>query len=590
MVLAASAYARADGAVLIRVRANRIAFYYNRFVVEADGNVDVRTSDGLRLRGQAFSMDLRLNRFLVAGNVQVRAANASLSCAAVSDFLTFRRVYAIPVTNRPDRWTFLDDDFSHPIPGRVMPGDAFEFASTGSDTPSFVASSVTIGATSFVRLTGGVRADVLGRLVPVPPFYVNFAPTPALARNSLSGASADLTYQFAGNANSISALHVRYDSTNHLYAAFEEHVAGEHEYAVFSLNPATAPGKFWNLITGDTIGSRFQLNSFTQLYTFQYGFGKPYASAQYTLAQASEALPRWSIQATGLFTNYNMLGTGTPTTLPNGQTVGELDHPTQVQVTATSFQERIFGSPFYEQYFVGAGFAHDSDVVPGSTVGQAGLQYYGGVYYTTIWDRVAGFTIQLPQLQFGNLNSAYDRYVVSSTFSKQRQWYSVPHHVDTTTFNATISRQVTRPFGVYAGYGTLNTGDYYLHGGYAVSSPLINGVYAPGFQAFKGVATQRTFSFGTNYVPSPEFTVSLLYRHHDDFPVPVPGLFPLPPLNPLGQFIYSTFLGQPPNDLTGDVHFQVAPHLAFDVARTYYFGFATLKWSPTTLVQLESPQ
>lgn len=576
--------------VLIRVRASRVAFYYDRFVVEANGGVDVTTSDGMHIHGDVFSMDLRLNRFLVAGNVQVRTPKASLSGAALSDFLNFNRIYFIPITTEPDRWTFLNGDFAHPVPGRIMPGDTFEFANTGGEQPNYIARSIVIGSNSYLRLSGNVEADVLGVLVPTPPFYVSFAPTPALARNSLSGASADLTYQFAGNSNSISALHLRYDAVNHAYASFEQHLAGEHEYAVFSLNPGTSPAKFWNLLTGDTMGSRFQFNTFTQLYTYQYGFGKPWASAQYTVAQASEALPRWSIQATGLFTNYNMLGPGASPVLPNGQTIGELDHPSQVQLSATSFLERIFGTPLYEQYFGGVGFNHDSYVVPTAFGGGGGLQNYGGVYYTTIWDQLVGFTVSLPELEFGNLNSAYDRYLLSASFSKQREWYSVPHHVDTTVFNSTLSRQFTRTVLVYTGYAINNTGDYYLHGGYSVPSPLINGVYDPGFEAFKGVATQRTFSFGLNYVPSPEFTVSMLYHHHDDFPAPVPGLFPLPPLNPLGQFLYANYLGQPPNDLTADVHFQVARHIAFDVARTYYFGFATLKWSPTTIVQLESPQ
>lgn len=578
----------ADAITLIHLRAKHVAFYYDRFVVTAQGNVALTTSDGLRVSGDVFTMDLRLNRFLVAGDVRVQTRSGSYSGAALSDFVSFNRVYFVPITSEPDRWTFLDGNFSHPILGRVMPGDAFEFASTGGESPSYLATGAVIGTDSYLRLTG-VQAYVLGLLLPIPPFYVSFAPTPALARNSLSGANADLTYQFAGNANSISALHLRYDATNHLYASFEQHLAGDHEYAVFSINPATAPAKFWNLLTSDRLGERFEIDTFTQLYTYQYGLAQPHASAQYTYLTATEALPRWSLQAVANFTNYNLLGPGSfqHDTLPNGQTVGELDHPSQLQLTATSFQERIFGSPFYEQYFFGTGFAHDS-------VGK-GLQSYGDVIYTTIYDKLAGFTVSLPSFEFGDLSCQhpscqYDKYTISATLTKEREWFSVPHYVDTTSFAGTLSRQIVRTVGVYAGYSILNTGDRYIHGTYSVSSPIVNGVYDPGFLAFKGFATQRTFSLGENYVPSPEFSLSLLYRHHDDFPASVPGVFPLPPLNPLGQYIYQNYLGQPPNDLTGDLHVQVARHIAFDVARTYYFGYATLKWSPSTTVVLEWPQ
>lgn len=588
-VLVAMTWARADALTTIRLHADRIAFYYDRFVVEARGNVVVRTSDGMRISGDVFSMDLKLDRFLVAGNVRLRTPSATLQGAAVSDFLSFRRVYFLPVAPAPDRWTFLDGDFSHPVPGRVMPGDAFSFADAGAGVPDIVSHDAVIGADEYIRFAG-VQAHVVGALsVPLPSYYINFAPTPALARNSLSGADADLTYQFAGNANSISALHLRYDTTNHSYASFEQHVAGEHEYAVFSINPATAPAKFWNLLTGDTMGSRFQVNTFTQLYTYQYGFGTPHASAQYTIVQASEALPRWALQAYANFTNFNLLGPGATGTLPNGETVGELDHPTQLQLTASSTPVRIFGLPLYEQLLFGTGFNHDSLVTAPAFDGGGGLQTYGGVTYTTIWDQLAGFTVSLPEVIFGNLSSGYDRYILSGTFSKQREWYSVPHHVDSTTFNATISRQITPHFGAYAGYSVQNTGDYYLHGGYSVSTPIVNGVYDPGFEAFKGVATTRIFTFAANLTPSPEFTMSLTFQHHDDFPAPTPGVFPLPPLDPLGQFIYGNWLGQPPNQITPQIHAKLMQHLGVTIARTYYFGYQTLKWSPAMLVVL-TPQ
>jgi hypothetical protein len=142
---------RADAITLIHLKAKQIAFYYDRFVVTAQGNVALTTSDGLQVRGDVFTMDLRLNRFLVAGDVRVRTKVGSYSGVALSDFIDFDRVYFIPVTSEPDRWTFLDGDFAHPVLGRVMPGDAFEFASTGGETPSYVASGAVIGANAYLR-------------------------------------------------------------------------------------------------------------------------------------------------------------------------------------------------------------------------------------------------------------------------------------------------------------------------------------------------------------------------------------------------------------------------------------------------------
>ena len=64
----------ADDAALSRREA--INFYYDRFLLEADGNVRLRTSDGFTVTGDAFSMDLKLNRFMVAGHVTLHDAAA----------------------------------------------------------------------------------------------------------------------------------------------------------------------------------------------------------------------------------------------------------------------------------------------------------------------------------------------------------------------------------------------------------------------------------------------------------------------------------------------------------------------------------
>src|ERR1700729_3901324 len=100
---------------ILYLKATRLDFYYNRFLIEGDGNVRLRTSDGFTVTGDAFSMDLKLNRFLVAGHVTLQYGNQRVSGAAISDFLDFNRIYFVPVTSEPDRWTFLNGDLTHPV-------------------------------------------------------------------------------------------------------------------------------------------------------------------------------------------------------------------------------------------------------------------------------------------------------------------------------------------------------------------------------------------------------------------------------------------------------------------------------------------
>ncbi|HEU5480661.1 MAG TPA: hypothetical protein VFU90_12535, partial [Candidatus Tumulicola sp.] len=77
----ATACASARANTIVRLTADRIDFYYDRFLIEADGHVRLQTSDGFSAEGDAFSMDLKLNRYLLAGNVTLRANGQQASGA-----------------------------------------------------------------------------------------------------------------------------------------------------------------------------------------------------------------------------------------------------------------------------------------------------------------------------------------------------------------------------------------------------------------------------------------------------------------------------------------------------------------------------
>ena len=117
----------APPSTVLRLRADHIEFYYDRYLIEADGHVQVQTSNGMTISGDTFSMDLRLNRFLVASHLHLRSRGGNLDGAAIADLLDFNRIYFVPVISKPDRWTYENSDFTHPLKGRQMPGDVFYF-------------------------------------------------------------------------------------------------------------------------------------------------------------------------------------------------------------------------------------------------------------------------------------------------------------------------------------------------------------------------------------------------------------------------------------------------------------------------------
>jgi hypothetical protein len=575
--------APASASTLIRLHASNVQFFYDRFLVEADGNVRVTTSDGMTMTGDAFSMDLKLNRFVLAGHVHVQNSAGSQDGAALADFLDFDRIYFVPILRQaqndspsPDRWTFLNGDFAHPAKGREMPGDTFEFPDLSNAKPFVVTDSAVIGAREFVRFNGN-RIDLangMGAYVPTTSYYVNFSNDQHLGDNSLAGANWDATWEFAGSAHAISALHARYDTVNKGYLSFEQHFSGKKAYAVFSINPMTRPSKFWDLVLSDRPSETFQIRTFTQLHTVQNWLHSPQDSGQFTVVGLTQALPRSFLQLTSQFTNFSLQPAGGP--------IGHLyNHPFQTQLTWQSFSNRIGHTPFYETLHFGTGYIHDT----------LGLQTIGGKTYQTIWNDTAGFQLYMPSFKIGNSYVETKNYYLNASFQKDFTWLSTPHFVDNTVTNVSLSKIFDRHYSGFLSYSVQNTADFYANGLQSVFypgfTPIVNGVAYPEYAAFHGIATFRTASLNLSYNNSGYFTVSLLARKHDDFPAPIPNYFAAPPLDILGREIGGqNYLGEPPYDVTADVRARLNDHMTIDVSRSYYFNFGNRGWSPYFVIQV----
>ncbi|MFN2450546.1 MAG: hypothetical protein ABR508_12285 [Candidatus Baltobacteraceae bacterium] len=516
----------ASAATTIRVSAQHVEFYYDRFLLEADGGVTVRTSDGMTLSGDAFSMDLKLNRFLLAGHVHAQDPAGAQDGAALADFLDFKRIYLVPITTEPDRWTFLDGDFAHPAKGREMPGDTFFFPDLGQAKPYVKTTSAVVGARSYVRFTAS-RVDVAygaGAYAVLPSYYINFSNDEHLGENSLSGSNYDATYQFAGSANAISALHVRYDTQNKAYLGFEQHLSASKAYAVFSVNPFTRPSKFWNLLAADKPSDNFQIRLFEQLHTYQYGLRSPLEATLVSSVQLTQGFKRSYAQLSAQQVNFSLI----PRTIdPNHGIVP--NHPFSLQLTAQTFDNRIFRTPLYEHLTFGAGYTHDAYT----------LQTIGANSYRTVGNESVGAQVYLPSFKLTQSLVSAKNYYVNASYQKTRTWYSTPHSVDMTNATAGISRSFDNHFNAFTSYTVDNVGDYYLSPynqfTYVPFVPTIGGTPYPGYAAFRGVATFRTAALAVTYSNAGNTSASLLFRKHDDFPKPIPNLFAPPPLNVLGR-------------------------------------------------------
>ena len=78
--------------------ADRVVYYSNRYIVTGEGHVRVRLSDGTMLTSELFSMDLKLNRYLLAGDVHIDGDGVHEVGAGFAGYPDFDRSYFLSAT------------------------------------------------------------------------------------------------------------------------------------------------------------------------------------------------------------------------------------------------------------------------------------------------------------------------------------------------------------------------------------------------------------------------------------------------------------------------------------------------------------
>ncbi len=575
------------------VTAQRIAFYSNRYVLEGDGNVVVVMGDGTRVSGNAFSMDLRLNRFLVAGNVKLIAGGQTYEGAAFAEFLDFDRTYFLPILSEPDRWTFAAGDYAHPLLGREMPGDTFSLPDLSGQSVFAYAKKAVVDPRQSVRFT---PADINFGLtfVPFPSYFLNFSTNPNFAQNSLPGATADGPLDFAGGEHGLATAHLRYDQANKVYFAYEQHQVSENHYVVWSIDPLTRPLKQYNLLAFDRISPKIQAVVAFQETAFQSGFSQPLSATAFATGQVTAGLAHSFLQLNDTAYYQSLLAQPQPGVAgllyygdPSHNWVA--NHPNDLVLSWTGFRYPIYKLPLFYQLRSSFGVNHqDFENLPGSS-SLGPLQTLGGVNYQTVWNKAVGFNLSTRSLTVlrDPKGLRRDLYFTAS-LDKQRQWFSIPHHIDTTITSLSLTKLIDpQKLAVLLSYTNTNIGDFYgaqQLDAYPVSvyvSP-VSGQSYPSYLAFRGFATTRSFAQQLNFTPNPKLTVTLAMRENRDFPEPVPG-----PIQIVGGTPYFNNYGFSPYQATLDVRFRFNKVLVLDVARSYYFNFGGFeRWSPTFQFQV----
>jgi len=549
--------------VRLTVAADRVAYYSDAAIILARGNVRVWVSDGVRIEGDACSINMSLRRFVVAGHVRLETPAATYSGAAFADFLPFHRAYFIPLEELPDRWTFLNDDWVNPEKGREMPGDAF-FLTDMSNSRPFITSKrmvidpenyIQFSPASFVFFNAGVATP------PLPVYVRNFSANPNFSVNALSGASFDLPYGFAASPASLDAAHFRYDPIRKTYFSFEHHsVFGEQGYAVFSLNPATQPAKQWNVLSYVPSSPRSAVVLNTQLFTFQSGLTQPLSSNGFADLQYTQAL-RQSALKFELTQVYDSLLAPTPLGYygdPSHPFVP--NHPIVTALSWSGFDQRLGSSGFSYRLISGLGQMHDGFGISGTTLHDVQTVY-------------AGFVLSTP------LYRAPLQTAAIGTYQLQHVWLSFPNSADFQTLTISDSKRVSNKFFLTGSLllqssATKNLGET-LASPNASTGMFPQSVSPNGFPIMAGVATLFPHVTNTALIltaalaPSPNFQFTFIAQQNHYTPIQQP------------------FVAGPPRyQASADARMRISRTLFLDIGRSYYFNWANQRWSPTFTLQV----
>lgn len=558
----------------IDLHADVVDFYSNRYIVTADGNVRARLSDGTVVSGDTFSMDLKLNRFLIAGNVHVDGPQIHQTGAAFAGYPDLERDYFITEGPVPDRWTYYGLNFTDSHPGRQQPGDAFYFPDLTGEKPYIIANAATIFLKNNVEFPVGSRIDVLGAYVPTPGYVVNYSANPNFYQNAFSGAVFDIGIPFHGAADAISAMHIRYDAYRGLYTAFDQHFVHNLDYAVFSVDPLTQNQRQYNAILYKRLSPDVEARLFYQLSAQSIGLDEPDSAADYVNFTINSKVGKYAV---GLNVDqYNNSLLGGALNEFNGA-LRQAGHPFDMELNVNSFEDewrlfRYVGVPLKFQYRFGYGYNYDSYglAVLGPDAAD-NTPTFGGVEYNTIYNHYLGATVYTNSMRIAKL------VTISAKSDQAETWYTLPHHTVTTNTSATVAYtplSTKRPAFLLT-YGVLNIGDFWgANQRVAYPLPYYGNTWTDGFgtftglDAFDGFATSRSLSGSIVYTPTPYFAVNLTMQHFDVTPAAVPGLG-----------------GQAPDQFLGDVRIRLNRNILVDISRAYYFNFANETWAPQWGIQ-----
>jgi hypothetical protein len=486
----------------VDVRADAIAFYPGRGLLAADGSVRVRAG-GRTIEADGLRFDLSSNRLLFGGHVRI-AGSTPQTYSAYHVELATGEAYALSLDPEPASVHVAPDGEAS---AEVAPEGVYDVVDVSGERPYIRSRHATVTPNVNVRF---LPADFTTgtRLVARSPMYLyTFGTNAGFGSNALPGTTFDQPYGLFGTEHTLIAAHFRYDSRVGADIGFDDHlVDNEQRYAVASYLPLHS--------------KRFDLQSFRQLAPTLIeqvgGYAYPgNASASYAL------------QKSGSIANER---------LAIVQTNGRLS--TDLGLTSNT---RYIGSIIGYRLTTGFGFDRDAQMTPfpqgfRTTVGGSLLSPYGlhGPFHS---DLSANFDVSSTSYDYGHQTSTQTSTL--TLIGHPRAQFSIQTSAQIQQANNRYAWDAAEFLGLPDPTQPYTAPD---------GSPY------PGYFAYQGLSTYRTYSTTLTFTPHSPFRIDLQLTHAHDFPQ-------------FGGF------GRPPFSTTLTLQAPLGARLLMVYGRSYNFGW-----------------
>ncbi len=524
LVLAACAAAPSAAAArpTVALDGGTLVFFSDTLGIVARDGARLRLADGTVASADAAFVDLKRERAVLAGHAAVARGGGAAHADAIALDLDGERVDLLDAARGAVTTSRAALAGPAPAPGPID-GARFAFPEVDDRFAYIRSKHAAITPHADVRFSPAAFPTSVGGL-PVPSYLYTYATAAGFGATSLPGATFDQPYGLVGTPNALTALHARWlDGTGPAVGLQQQVVSGDDAYLAASLDEPLRGSQTSGLNAYRRMGSRY-----TATVGATDGFGVWAANASLGAA----------FGPAGGRLSYGLSSGGFST----------------FDASLRSPDRPLFGGATWRLQG-DLGF----DALRHGSLLTAPLP--DARRWSTLWRHGLDLFVAAPVVR-GPLGTR-----IGTTFDAARTWYAFPHHDDTLSAGAVVSRELSRRVALFGGYQASWTAQVYPGAQALFFPPDYLPDVAPdgtpwfGHGAYSGASTLRDENLAVQLTPNPDTALRFEVHRYADFP----------------QF---HGYGRPQWSLETDARLRPFPNVGLQLGRAYDFDWGGYRWVP----------